>query len=548
MKKFVIRIVPIAVAMLMLFIMLASGCQGQIGSPSRPPKTEVQTSDSDIGYQGDYGVFKLPIVDTKQSFTVWAIGPWSEAGMRDANDSITRQWIEELTNIHIVWLHPALGQEAQQFNLIVASQNYPDAFFNQLPYYIGGLDKFVDDDVILDLKPLLYEYAPNYMARRDSSDEFKLNTITDEGRMPTIRHFKQTAQPSYKGPMVRADWLEDLNIKSSETFGEWEQMLVAFKDSKGADLVQELASTGQDQAFLAGFGISPTFYQKEGQIRFGPVEPEYRDYVTLMSEWYSKGIIDKDFFTRGNTDVESAFVVTGRMGSWFAIWNMMDLYERQSAIEGYSVSSLPIPVVNKGDTRKIVYGSTVGRMGGALATISTSCGDVPTLLKYLDYFYTDEGSLHANFGIENETYIYNEYGKPEFTELIGMNPEGLSLPNAITKYSIYHSQPFWYDWRRTNSPYASSKAMESGVIWDSNYVDERTLPEISIAAEESQRYSRIFNDVTTYVQEMTVKFITDPSYLAQYDAMVNEIKHLGIDEAIAIQQAALDRFNSRSLD
>ena len=44
---------------------------------------------------------------------------------------------------------------------------------------------------------------------------------------------------------------------------------------------------------------------------------------------------------------------------------------------------------------------------------------------------------------------------------------------------------------------------------------------------------------------MTVKFITGNESLDNYDTMVNTIKSMGIDNAIAVYQAALDRFNKR---
>lgn len=533
----------------LLSLSLVTACQSNTPAATPTPASGTKTASPEpsAAVNEEPTGFKLPIAEEKTEFGIWSLGPWSEAGMQTANDSPTRQKIEELTNIHINWQHPAAGQEMEQFNLVVASQSYPDAFFNQMNYYVGGLDKFVDDNVIVDLKPYLAENAPNYMARREEDNYFKFMTVTDEGRMPVLRHFKQDSQPSFMGPMIREDWLKDLSISTPETFTEWKAMLKAFKDQKGADLVQQLGSTGLDQAMMAGFGIAPAFFQMDGTVHYGPLESEYKDYVQTMGEWYSEGLIDPDFFSRGNTLVDTSFVTTGRMGAWTSFYTLIDMYQKQSGDEKYSVAPVAIPVVTKGETRKIVYGSTIYRIGAAVASISTSCTDVATLLKYLDFYYSDEGSLLANFGIEDQSYTYNDQGEPKFTELVAKNPDGLSLGNSIAKYAIHHAQPFWYNWKRELSDYMSDKSKGAGVVWDANYKDERTLPEVSITAEESQVYSRIYNDVNTYVQEMTIKFITDPANLSQYDAFIKEVKALGIDEAIKIQQAAYERYNSRSI-
>ena len=47
------------------------------------------------------------------------------------------------------------------------------------------------------------------------------------------------------------------------------------------------------------------------------------------------------------------------------------------------------------------------------------------------------------------------------------------------------------------------------------------------------------------MDENTVSFISGTKSLDEYDAFVEQIKAMGIDDAIAIQQAALDRYNNR---
>ena len=127
-----------------------------------------------------------------------------------ANDSELQE-AERLTNIHIEWQHPIQGSEAETFNLIMVSQNYPDAMMCvDASYYVGGYDKYVDEDIILDLTDLISEYAPNYNDLRNSDDDIRRRTMTDEGRVPYFRTINKTLQPSFFGNMVRQDWLTQL--------------------------------------------------------------------------------------------------------------------------------------------------------------------------------------------------------------------------------------------------------------------------------------------------------------------------------------------------
>ena len=51
--------------------------------------------------------------------------------------------------------------------------------------------------------------------------------------------------------------------------------------------------------------------------------------------------------------------------------------------------------------------------------------------------------------------------------------------------------------------------------------------------------------VNTYMDEMFVKFVTGAEPIANYSAFVENLKKLGIDDALAVQQAAIDRWAKR---
>ncbi|GMK37457.1 hypothetical protein PCCS19_05110 [Paenibacillus sp. CCS19] len=71
------------------------------------------------------------------------------------------------------------------------------------------------------------------------------------------------------------------------------------------------------------------------------------------------------------------------------------------------------------------------------------------------------------------------------------------------------------------------------------------MPPVSIAVEDSSRYASIMTDVNTYKDEMILKFIMGAEPLDKFDRFVETLKGLGIDEAIQIQQSALERYNNR---
>ena len=75
-------------------------------------------------------------------------------------------------------------------------------------------------------------------------------------------------------------------------------------------------------------------------------------------------------------------------------------------------------------------------MLGSIYSISASCKDPELALKWLDYQYSYDAMLLNNFGIEGESYVIDEAGKPQLTEQIQNNPDGLGMMDALKQYVI----------------------------------------------------------------------------------------------------------------
>ena len=52
-------------------------------------------------------------------------------------------------------------------------------------------------------------------------------------------------------------------------------------------------------------------------------------------------------------------------------------------------------------------------------------------------------------------------------------------------------------------------------------------------------------DINTYVDEMTLKFITGTASLDDYDAYLEQLKKMGMEEAIEITQTQYEAFMNK---
>jgi hypothetical protein len=67
-----------------------------------------------------------------------------------------------------------------------------------------------------------------------------------------------------------------------------------------------------------------------------------------------------------------------------------------------------------------------------------------------------------------------------------------------------------------------------------------------MTGDEGTAYSTAMGDINTFITESAVKYIIGTASFDTYDNdFVGQIKSMGIDSAIAAQQAALDRYIAR---
>jgi putative aldouronate transport system substrate-binding protein len=323
-------------------------------------------------------------------------------------------------------------------------------------------------------------------------------------------------------------------------------MLVALKGKSGVAPLYLWQKTGLDEQLMVGYGVNGSWYQVDGKVKFGPIEPGFKDYITTMSQWYSEGLVDPEFYGRaGIFGGDMALFLNGDFGAFFHFYTLIDVLEMQAADKNFTVSAVAPPVVNKGDKRYMTYHAIPDSMvGGGNATITTACKDPATLIKWFNFFYTEEGSLIGNYGVEGVSYTMAG-GKPAVSDVILKNPDGLSVNDARSLYTIGPLHPKWYDWERELTPTMSDKAKGAGSVWDKGWENTETLPDVTVSSDESAEYSSIYSDISTLIQEASAAFIAGQRPISEFDAFVEQIKSMNIDRCIEIQQAALDRYNNR---
>lgn len=86
--------------------------------------------------------------------------------------------------------------------------------------------------------------------------------------------------------------------------------------------------------------------------------------------------------------------------------------------------------------------------------------------------------------------------------------------------------------------------MEAQEVWRSNTSNEMRFYG-SLSIEESETYTSMAGDLATLAAENISKFVSGDRPMSQWDAFLEELMEMGIEDCIAIKQAAYDRYMAR---
>ena len=508
----------ICVAVIVLMTIILSSCTG----------TKTVINQNSINFTG------YPI-KTDASLEVWTAS-------YDDNHFFNK--ISEETGIKIKWLTPPAGQVDEQFNIMLASGKLPDIMEYRWAKYPGGAEKAISDDHIFPLNEIISTHSPSLKKYLSDNPDVDRMVQLDSGEYyvyPFIRG-DELLKVSY-GPIVRKDWLDSLNMAVPETMDDWYNMLTAFKAKSGvsAPLTYNYANLESWAAFPGAFGVKRDFYTDNEKVKYGPVEAGYKEYLQTMTKWYAEGLLDKNFATADLALIANSMLngtsgaTLGYGGSGLGAW-----LQSKKDDPSYQLVPAPYPVKNRGDVPRFGlkdFSYVDAAFGNA--AITTSCKNIELAARFLDYGYSEAGHMLFNFGTVNESYNMID-GYPTYTEAITNNPE-YSFSQSLLRFARFNNGPFVQDRRYMEQFYNIPAQKDALTVWNTQ-AEKTNLPPITPTYEESTELANILNNINTYVDENSTKFIMGLQSYDYYDKFLNDIKNMNVDRAIQIYEAAYERY------
>lgn len=549
------RIISILLVMLLSISVIAGCSSSEDVQTDKDTKKEAEASiqstddqadDTSSAGGDDKAIYPIEGLELSYWLTLNATVAATKASIADTEYAIA---LEEATGVKVQYLHPAQGQEKEAFNLMIASGDLPDLiennYFNGYP---GGPVKAIEDGVILDLTDSIAMYAPNFAAYLEANPEVDKMLKTDDGKyymFPFIRGDGKLS--TYFGPIVNKALLDEYGLDLPETMDDWYEMLTTMKQS-GVEVPLTyqawMMGDGNGSPFRGAYGVAKDFYVEDGVVKWGSMEPGYKEFLMEFSKWYAEGLLDPDIASVGRDQVEEKLFAgnagasigynASRLGGWIKATEGQD---------GFDFVGVQFPVKNAGDTVKFAQKDFPVNGLGVAVSGNIDRSKLEGTLRYLDYFYSEEGLLLNNFGLEGASYEMVD-GSPVLTEAI------LSADDPSAVFANYarsgYSGPFIQSWdfyKQYGFKYEQQK--EAIAKWSDSEALAYKMPYVTPTPEESEELASIMSQINTYRDEMYAKYLFGVETLDSYDDYVQNLIDMGIERAIEIQQGALDRYNNR---
>jgi len=537
--------------MLVLMILLTSftGCVKKTDSNDANVQTSGKSSEKPVQSTKEVSNFNpvgLPIVNEKITLKMMgsrhsAQGPWE--------DTIVMKWLEEETNIHMDVYSVPSDVYAEKKNLAFASGDLPDIFF-KATLSVKDEEAYGSQNLLVSLNDLIPKYAPNFSKILKEKPHVKKAISSIEGKiysLPYVYYTNSMANVRY----INTKWLENVGMKIPETIDDFYQALKAFKDMdpNGNNQKDEIPMTdvnigGASFYLLPAFGFVTSagnrWDAKDNKAVYIPLQNEYKEFIIYMRKLYSEGLLDQNIFTHKTAELDA------KLGE-YRVGVMNDSLAKIPEEKQDEYRVLP-PLTSHLNSQKMTY-LIPGYVTGTYAI--TNKNKYPEAsMRWVDLFYSEpKDAINGICGFtmfrgkEGEHWVYENDERTLFSHI--------PLPDG--KSGDYYLSPF----RNGGAPmYITSALSNKNSLLSTRikvegsaehyfpYMNRVGYPGLRYTEDENEKKNSIEDELGKYVSQMEVKFILGEEPIENWDAFIERIKSIGIDEVIKIRQTALDRWNS----
>lgn len=433
----------------------------------------------------------------------------------------------------------------EAMNLLLAQGNLPDI--------VGGnriqqpVNQYGPEGAFLPLNDLIEEHAPNIKAFFDERPELAQAISAYDGNMYYIPYLPDGKYG--RAWYIRQDWLDKLGLEQPQNIDELYEVLTAFRnnDPNGNGQKDEIPYFARDweevirlvtfwDARSSGSDTYHDFYVKDGEIRHPYAEEAYRDALAHVAQWYEEGLIDPEVFTRGSSarDYLLSEDLGGFTHDWFASTSGYNA-ALADKIEGFNFVPFLPPASEAGVRMEEHRRIPIKPDGWA---ISYSNEHPVETIKYFDFWFTEEGRLLSNFGVEGKTWDMVD-GEPIYKPEVLNSETPVNSQMYLEGAQIYRGywQDYRYEWQWT-----AQAAREGIELYDQHDLLIDQFLGVAFNEEEQAVYDKYWPSIQTYMLERQQAWVLGSGDVVEdWDSYAATLDKMGMGQVLEVMNSAYQR-------
>ncbi|MGM1046284.1 MAG: extracellular solute-binding protein [Bacillota bacterium] len=414
--------------------------------------------------------------------------------------------------------------------------------------------------VFLDLNPLIEKYS-NGNIKKMYDSEFpyaKKSTTTPDGKMYWFSNLhKKTYQGKDPAPvsltmLIRKDWLDKLHLPVPTTADEYLETLKKFRDNdaNGNGKKDEILSYPYPGLFNGA--IAQWFGLGTGVLA---VDVENKK---IVSPWYQDGI--KDYFRYMQRLVKEGLLDTSLIEAKGEQVQQKMTDNQVASLNDYNLENYQEPTIRGGgEYLPLMPLKAVDNITPAAQleppflifnkyAITKNSKNIEAAIKFFDMVYSDKYADLMFWGIEGQTYKIESNGAKMY--LSNGSAEELAKTKQVTGNMLLGDTVFPRV-QFANLEYELARLPQYKVDnelqilnYKPYYVNMNDLYLAIPDEKQLETKTKILTNLNTYSSELATKLVLGQKSLDDWDQYITELKKLGLDQLIEIDQQLLDRYNS----
>jgi putative aldouronate transport system substrate-binding protein len=425
------KIVWIMIMALMLTIFLIACSNNNEGTGTESDNETKTTTDSNTTEPAPAPEPKPepePAADVaKEEFeqvTLTFLHNWNGGNVvpENVDDNPVTKVIREKTGVTLHGIN-VTQNETERVNMMFATQDFPDIYAG--PAWAGGGEiestlKGAQEGQLVDLTPYLKQYpnlavsvaedkVPSHMwARYFNPANFDGSSyMLYSGNPSTPEDVKDWLYNQY----VRKDIAEAVGIdpQSVHTPDEFYNFLKAIKDGGFEENGQSVMPLG---GFHGGWaldimnkmffnGASGWVFRDDGTVKFDFMIDERMKAILYIRKLVSEGLIDPEAFVQSRAIADEK-AVQGRLAVLSA--HYYSIYDTIRPFTDAHPEAQYVPVGPLNDASGDPFKTRLVGQGGTVIGIPHTSKNADAAARVLNFLFSDEGALLANYGIEGVHY------------------------------------------------------------------------------------------------------------------------------------------------